>query len=339
MLIITSALLLSAVPSFAADLPELPDWLADMSPEQIESLLEVLQTMTDAPAPPDNPLPPLSPADLPEFSPEFPSEPPLRASTPFNTHLPYAFPLTGGGLIHANVPNGMITSSEVMIETTAGIHVTRDGEEVMWTGLELDVSRNGFYEIYSENNLDRPAFVFTIAADYVNFIDTYTAPDGFLITNVNYEGGTVVLNNREFYFVEDGPYFITLEQDIEYFPDTERERFYVSMHIDRTPPVLTFQGLDENNVGSDRVTFTVDKEAEIRIVRNSRPFTQNFAVLTEPGHYLVIAVDNAGNEAVYELRIAYRMDSAGYWFISLFSLLAMGLAVYLIRGRRKFRVR
>jgi len=325
---------LSDIPAWFITAGTLPDWFYTLPAEpawfrQVESIPEWFYEITEIP---DWFYPPgFDEPDIPMPS-EFTGDFGVSAE-------PQAFsvPLAGGMRLFANVPNGMITNSEVILETPAELFITRDGVEIAW--LNTPLRDDGEYEVFAVSHPDRIVFSFTIAANPVNFINTYVAPDGYIIESVSYEGENTVINNKTFDFPDDGIYFITLEHETERLSEEGRQRLFATIQIDRTPPVLTFEGTDEAGNATGRVTFTISKEAEIRIVRNSRPFAQNIAVLTEPGRYLIIAADAAGNEAVYEIRIAYRMDSAGYWFIGLFALMTAGLILYLIHCKRKFRIR
>jgi hypothetical protein len=323
---------MSDIPAWFFTADTLPDWFYELPAEpvwfrQIDSIPEWFYEITEIPDwfyPPD-------------FMPELPPPDDGAPSQPGSETLPFSITLANGAVLNASVPNGMITNNAVTLDVPDGLILARNGEEIIWAGAPL--RDNGVYELFADNNFDKPVFGFTIAANAVNFIDTYTAPDGFIIQSVSYDGETLVINNKSYSFLEDGLFFITLEQDFEWLSPEERRKLYASVQIDRTPPVLTFDGVGEDGRAEGRVTFTVDKEAQIRVVRNSRPFANNIAVLTEPGHYMIIAVDAAGNEVVYELRIVFRMDGAGVWVIILFSSMAAGLTLYLIRCRRKFRVR
>jgi hypothetical protein len=332
---------LNDIPAWFITVGTLPDWFYTLPAEpawfrQVESIPEWFYEITEIPNW-------FYPSGIDETSPAF-YDP--DASVPFDfagdfgaSPEPQAFsvPLAGGMRLFANIPNGMITSGEVTLETPAELFITRNGIEIAW--LNTPLRDDGEYEVFAVTHPDRIVFSFTIAMNPVNFINTYTAPDGYIIESVSYEGESIVINNKMFDFTADGIYFITLEQNAEWLSAEERDNLYATVQIDRTPPVLTFEGVDEDGNAEGRVTFTISEQAEIRIVRNSRPFAQNIAVLTEPGRYLIIAADAAGNEAVYELRIAYRMDSAGYWFIGLFALMLAGLILYLIHCKRKFRIR
>jgi hypothetical protein len=97
--------------------------------------------------------------------------------------------------------------------------------------------------------------------------------------------------------------------------------------------------VDEDGIAYGEVRFIANKEVHVRILRNSRPYADNLFLLTEPGHYIIVATDRAGNESEYHLRIGYRMNASGIWVIGLFGALAAALVVYLIRNRRKVRVR
>jgi hypothetical protein len=325
---------LNDIPAWFITAGTLPDWFYTLPAEpawfrQVDSIPEWFYEITE----------------IPDWF--YPS----GIDTP-DTHIPFEFegnsgfsaepqafsvPLAGGMRLFANIPNGMITSGEVIIESPAELFITRNGTEIAWSNTPL--RDNGEYEVFTVTHPDRIVFSFTIAMNAVNFIDTYVAPDGYIIESVSYEGENIVINNKAFDFTADGIYFITLERNAERLSVGERDNLYVSIQIDKTPPVLTFEGADEDGNAEGRVTFTINEEAEIRIVRNSRPFAQNIAVLTEPGRYLIIAADAAGNEAVYEIRIAYRMDGAGYWFIILSAIALAGLVLYLIHCKRKFRIR
>jgi hypothetical protein len=137
----------------------------------------------------------------------------------------------------------------------------------------------------------------------------------------------------------DGAYFIILRPDrVPEFGETQ-ENLFVVLEIDRTPPVLFFEGVDEDGAAAGEVTITAEEPLHIRILRNNRPYTENISVLTEPGHYIIIATDRAGNESVYHLRIGYRMNASGIWVIALFAALIAALTVYLIRNRKKVRIR
>jgi len=244
--------------------------------------------------------------------------------------------LSGGEVVRASVPNGMIWGGEVDLDLTGDLYVTLDGIEMIWTGAPL--RENGKYEVFLAGRPENPVFTVTVAIGPVNFIDIFTAPNGYVIIEVGLEEGLVPVNEKSL-ALEDGHIIIIIEQDQDPSDGGERQRIYTSLEIDRTPPVLTFEGVNEDGNAYEMVTFTANEPVQIRIVRNSRPYAENIGILLEPGHYLIIVTDAAGNEVIYELRILYSMNASGWWMIVLFSAMLLALIVYLMRNRRNVRVR
>jgi len=252
--------------------------------------------------------------------------------------LPFRVWLTDKDFMYTSVPNGMITNMEVrLIYPTGLVYITLDGEAFFPDGEIFGI--NGRYEIFSIEDPYRPFFVFTVASGPVNFLEVFTAPNGYIITDATFNYDACEIEDDRSLSLEDGFYAIYIMEDRTPPAGVERQTFMIHLIIDRTHPLLYFNGVDEEGNAFGEVTFAADKEVSIRIVRNGSHYAENLWILDEPGHYLIIAVDLAGNEIVYELRILYRMDAAGWWIIALFAALVLGLVAYLIRNRMKIRVR
>jgi len=255
--------------------------------------------------------------------------------------LPFSVFVSEEITLYASAPNGMISGTAVrIIVPENSVIITLNGEPFFMEGETL--SENGLYEFYAigaTHDGSRPVYSVVVAIGPVNFLEAFIAPGGFIIIEMSLNYEQVIITNNKVMPMSDGLYVITIERDINLPEDEMRPRFFTYLTIDRTPPSLLFEGVDENGDARGEVRFIADEPVNIRIVRNGSHYAYNLSTLSEPGHYYVIATDDAGNESVYELRILYTMNSASWWIIALFAALLSGLVVYLIRNRAKVRIR
>ncbi|MCL2029915.1 MAG: hypothetical protein FWG93_00055 [Oscillospiraceae bacterium] len=266
--------------------------------------------------------------------------------------LPHTVPIPGGvGEIRSSVPHDLVTNTAVSVEFPSHLYITRDGELFSWTPGDV-LADPGFYEIGSPDVAPAPLFRFRIVRGPVNDLPEYTAPNGFFIREVSYNETLFVVHSISYPLEEDGAYFLILQEGspenfVEVPEDVDPESgwvppemIYVSVEIDRTPPVLTFEGLDDEDTAYGPVSWSADEpNVSIRVVRNNKHYDYNLWELSETGQYLIIASDAAGNESLYALTLRYDMNAAAIWTIVIAALLLSSLAGYLIYYRRHLRVR
>ncbi|MDR2557978.1 MAG: hypothetical protein LBC86_00305 [Oscillospiraceae bacterium] len=339
------------IPNWLYGVEELPDWFYDLPSEpiwfrQIDRIPSWFYTITEIP----DWFYPVSEEEEPEedniFEPEF--EMPEFEPVPESTL--YHFPYGSGDMLITNIPNGMITSREVFLNFEPGtLGIEQNGFFISYL-LGEAIIENGVYRLVLAADFVTEIFTFTIAAEPVNSLTVYNAPDGFTIVEVLLAGRQQQIpDNRSFDMREDGDYEFTIA-------DAEFETvFTVSITLDTAPPVLTFYNVSAEGEqtelvwpedGSDAfigpIAYHSDEiyDISLQILYNRAEINPpHNRILREAGRYHITAVDAAGNSVQYTFRILYVMDVPTGWVIAVSSILIVGLTTYLIYNRKKVRVR
>lgn len=116
--------------------------------------------------------------------------------------------------------------------------------------------------------------------------------------------------------------------------------------IDRTAPVVTFEGLDDKMRSTDnRVTvYCEDGTAKLTLFSKSgdeKLLSENggSAGISGPDEYTLIAVDEAGNQSEYNFKIVRHIGAAGVGAIVLLLVIIAGVAGFVIFNSKKLTVR
>ena len=120
-----------------------------------------------------------------------------------------------------------------------------------------------------------------------------------------------------------------------------KKAYVVTFRVDTTPPRISFSGIDENGVAKKGAVGieAYDKKDDITVKKDGQPCEFSPAGFSETGAYEVTATDVAGNTTKYEFTIMAYYGNRVRSFLLILLAIVLGIAVYLILERRRFRVR
>ena len=249
---------------------------------------------------------------------------------------PFVYKMPGDyGLFASSVPFGMITDGGVRIDyPPIYIRILRGEDEYNHSPGE-QITQDGVYTAITLGG--DTVFWFRIITAPVNDLSAYPAPSGFYLQEVSSNHRTETMLNSDLYEVEeDGIYRFSLA-------DKETGELFrvVTVTLDTTPPTLTFDGWEEGEVRTMAPVryFPDELDAIVTVTKDGQSFFSAQDTLEEAGRYIITVTDLAGNETVYSFRLTAGMNISAIWVIIIFVLLLAALAVFLIRNRRKARVR
>lgn len=138
----------------------------------------------------------------------------------------------------------------------------------------------------------------------------------------------------------DGSYVITMEGE-EGLPVLTCE-----IRVDRTVPVVTFDGLNKKNVstGNEFTLNCFDDDVTLILYKGRK----DGEVLSDTGgsftirgvdKYTIVARDAAGNESSYDVRIARHIGAAGVGAIVMLIILLAAVVGFIVYNSKRFSVR
>ncbi|MCL2078685.1 MAG: hypothetical protein FWH17_02450 [Oscillospiraceae bacterium] len=337
------------VPLWFYQITEIPDWFYPPTPPPPEQTKDGESYANGDWFWPENPDPPivtpppgLDPQDTPppengedptDTEPEYPFD---IAEYPFVYELPDNL-----GVLGSTVPFGMITDGGVRLEYPAYLLVmTRRGDVFNYEPGNL-IAESGTYILSTTSGEE--VFRFRIITDPVNDLDEYTAPSGFHISTVSFgDSGETLINNVSHPTTQDGTYYFSLIDSY-----TDEILAVVRVTVDTLAPTLIFDGWEEGEERADApVSFSPsESDADITVTLGGNPYLPDDNTLTTPGNYVIVVSDLAGNATIYSFRLTGAgggggcINAAGVWLIILMVLMLGALIFFLMRNRRKARVR
>lgn len=248
--------------------------------------------------------------------------------------------LLTGSYFYANIPNGMITNSGVSLDL---------GEE-----LESSVLKDGFpyeyekgsrflepgsYTVYlSEEGMDytvsysekqAPEFHFRIVDGPVRDLEIFNVPKSLTLQTVSHNHNPVQIGGAFFRLEKDGVYTAVMEDErgtaweSTIVKDTAGPE--VSVRTEKDTAFLSYSSED-----IEKVIVTKGKEKrEVPIIYE----------LSGKGDYAVDVYDFAGNVSSVSFRLSYSMNRAAVFAIIFLLAAAFGVAIFLLRIKRKINVK
>lgn len=236
--------------------------------------------------------------------------------------------------ITATVMDGMITTQTVMIEVPTGItaELYRDGipdDQVM-----DNIREPGDYSLsVASPTLGVTSVLrFTIVNDHTG-ITSYRMPKEFLVMELSVNGEESEFDRTVVDFSQEGEYAM------RYICYPTKVSYSLYLTVDHTPPELTIEGVDEKGTARNEVNVTPSEDVEtVKLYFNGEE--QRFTpTLTKTGYYEITATDEAGNSTTAAFTIMLYLNTTGMVFLAILALLIIILLIYLLRSRRKIRVR
>lgn len=229
----------------------------------------------------------------------------------------------GDEKFYASVPDGMFSNYEVILSIPDSMEAVlkRNGEEIEYSD---DITEDGRYELEVKSETGETSISFDIAAYSVNYMDEFTAPEGysFIVAEYSdynntysqitseegdeYEEGLVKIEEEKvnlsnvFELPIDGQYDFIL-QGSRGMPILS-----ATILLDTKAPEIQFEGLgdnmrtEENSIeiycsDTDAQIVLTDAEGNEEIIN----MTDGKAVISGDGRYRITARDSAGNENEY----------------------------------------
>ena len=120
-----------------------------------------------------------------------------------------------------------------------------------------------------------------------------------------------------------------------------RKRAVIISGVIQTPPVILFSGMDEKGIvkKGGLMVDSYDENDTIDVYLNDTKIDFDPEGFYETGNYRFDVWDVAGNSRHYEFTVMAYYGSSIRNLIFIFVVLMVSLVVYLIREKKKFRVR
>lgn len=237
--------------------------------------------------------------------------------------------------VSATVMDGMITTRQVSIEAPAGLTVElyRDGELDDQVLSQIEEPGSYALNVMSPTNGASTVLHFTIISDCSGKVELYRMPTDFLVTKLTLNGEETEFNSTMVDFSQEGDY------EVVYLCYPTGVSYSLDVTVDHTPPEMTISGVKEDGTARGPVSISLSEDvvaASIYFEGTQQKFSEQ---VTQTGHYEVLAMDEAGNSATAEFTIMLYLNTTSIVFLALVLFLTAILAVYLIRYRKKMRVR
>ena len=250
----------------------------------------------------------------------------------------YVYPIQGTlGEVHVTAADGMILTTPVTIlpGTDASVSVYLNGSE--YTGSLSSCTEAGDYVIsVLIGGTTRKLMGFTLVGKRTNALHTFVAPDGFYIIEAQRNGESVYLDRYTAVMEEEGAY------TIEYECSATNIVYKLETTIDRTPPALSFQGkVDSQGRIRSRLDFQgLAYGDRIYLNRSGTVVAPELngdgtGTIYDPGNYVMIVSDEAGNSVEYDFIILQYLNLQSWaFFLLVFAVVAAVIAYIVIRRKR-----
>lgn len=249
----------------------------------------------------------------------------------------YTVPSDGTMKVISSVPNKMITTDSVSINTEGGVSVSiyLDGELLDEVDFS-DIDMIGSYAVVATSaDAEDQVLSFTIIPEKTGMISSYQLPEGFELTEVILDDEEQDITDKNMVKLKkDGEYVISYRckaTGVEYGLKTE---------IDHTPPALEIDGVEDNKARGAVTVSGIDRNDTVEMTMDGEEYDlPKDGVIKMPGKYEISVTDDAGNTVSDEFEIKFYLDRQGL----IFGLLALGVILgaiaYMIVARKKLRVR
>nr|MCR4745058.1 hypothetical protein [Lachnospiraceae bacterium] len=255
----------------------------------------------------------------------------------------YKNTLLSGAEFFTNISNGMFTNEPVMIQEAENLDyiVYKDGETYEGFKPGQYIQDPGSYVVYvkesgevSENQAAKrlPKFFFRIINGEVNNLGFVNNPELMKFTSVVHDGvdeSEKLINENGLRIIDDGSYEATLSSDygtttVYFTMDTMQPFFNVTI---------------KPNIAE--VSYMTDDVSYCTLYKNDE-IVESGTVISEvngSGNYKLDVYDRAGNLSTSTFKVNYRINAGAVVAIILILGIVGVLIFYLIRIRKKVKVR
>lgn len=266
-------------------------------------------------------------------------ETPAGQGFDYNEQLYYTS-FSDGSRFMIGVPQNGISNTPVLVvipEGCTGIVMMED------TSLELpervSVNEDGTYHIEVTNaSGEMITWDFKVMGHPVSDLSTIQAPEGYYISSIVKDGVPVEgVEATDVYDIKtEGSYTVSFLSYYEDYPE-----WFFAASFDTQPPTLQFVGIDEQGKATGKtIEYITEEDGVTVIVMKGKKEVKTYNnTITGSGTYVVTAVDAAGNQTSYEVKIPFKADKITVLLVVVVWLLAVGFVVYYKLNAKKFKVR
>ena len=253
----------------------------------------------------------------------------------------YVYPVSGSlGEIHVSAADGMVLTTPVYVRagSDASVFVYLNGSE--YTGSLSSCSAPGDYAVSTlVGGQIKRIMGFTLLGKASSQLREFVVPDGFYIVEATRDGESVYRDRYSVSLEEEGAY------SIEYECSSTNLVYKLETTVDRTPPALVFKGkTDRQGRIRSKLEFSgLEYGDSIYLARSGvqvLPSTKSdgTGAIYDPGNYVMIVRDAAGNSVEYDFIILQYFDIQSWMFFLLVVLIIGVVAGYIIIQRKRLKI-
>ena len=245
----------------------------------------------------------------------------------------FVYQISGvGNEIRCSAADGMVTNGPVTLTIPDGVDVTlyRDGKQVESPDYS-NLSEEGIYDLTVTAQGDRTVR-FSILANRTADVIEYRLPEFFAVSEVQRDGQTIPSTMGVVDLTEEGLYQIT------YRCVLTGVTYQLELPVDRTPPTLALEAVVDGVAKGPVDISDVEPGASVQILLDgeAEPYTPE---LTKSGNYIVTVTDPAGNATAYKFSLQVYFNTSSLMFFAMFLAIVGSLILYIVRSRKRLRIR
>jgi hypothetical protein len=241
---------------------------------------------------------------------------------------------TAAQAVRSNAADGMITNQAVFVKADAGVAL-----EVYLNGERLQSISGGTFQtpgeyvvMYAGGAVSKRLLSFTIVPKLCNSVTSYALPAGFEFTEATLDGEAVAFDKSYIKLTEEGEY------NIHYRCVKTNVPYQLLLKTDFTGPVLSLDAVKDGKAQGPVDISDAKNAAHVTIYHDGERIGRK-DVLTESGEYYIELTDEAGNKTTYSFTILIYFDGNSWLFFLLIICSCVGVIIYLVRARKRMRVR
>ena len=253
----------------------------------------------------------------------------------------YVYPIADAlGEVHVSAADGMYLTSSVYVRTRNDTAVTVYLNGSAYTGSLENCTTAGDYVVSAlVNGQTRRLMGFTLVGRSTNALHTFVAPDGFYVTSALRGGENIYLDRYSVDMEEEGEYAIV------YTCSATGMEYKLNLTVDRTPPALLFSGkLDRQGRVRSKLDFQgLQNGDRIYLTRSGNVVEPELngdgtGTVYDPGNYVMIVTDSAGNSVEYDFIILQYFNLQSWVFFILVVAVIAGVVGYVLVQRKRLKI-